>query len=338
MASYNPDRKFYVYTSEAWEEKGWYKIGETTQEPAKRIKQQDKTANPERLILVAQWDSAHHSDKEFHKVLEKSGVKKTRTDANREWFVVPGGIKEIKSAYHKLVHNSARPNSFAMRKEQQECHDKCIAAFEAGYNRFLFACVMRFGKTFTAYQTMKTLKCNNSLILTAKPEVCNSWREDLEQHVDFEGYNFIDLRTTPREEIDFTQKNVFFCSLQFLEAESSVDKTWILDLDVDLVMVDEEHYGSKTSISSEILSHFKTDRQIHISGTPYKSWRAGLFEEDNSYFYTYKDSQLGSNPGPRMVTYTMNVAKEVAEAQRAGGYVGEEAFHKIGRASCRERV
>ena len=328
LASHNPERKIYVYTTETYKEKGYYKVGETTQATVEqRIKQQDKTGNPEPLDLIAWWNSPEVSDKELHKSLEEIGYKKTRKDADREWFVVPDGVKDIKSAYHKLTHNSTRPNSFPMRKEQQECQDKCIASFEAGYDRFLFACVMRFGKTFTAYQAMKTLRYNNAIILTAKPEVCNSWREDLEQHVDFEGYSFIDLRTTPREEIDFTQKNVFFSSFQYLEAESSVDKTWILDLDVDLVMVDEEHYGSKTNISGEILSHFETARQIHISGTPYKSWRARLFKKANSYFYTYKDSQLGSNPGPRMNIYALDIAQDVAKAQRVGGFVEEDAFH-----------
>lgn len=328
LASHNPDRKIYVYTTKTYKEKDYYKVGETTQETVEqRIKQQDKTGNPEPLDLVAWWNSPDVTDKELHKSLQELGSKKTRDDANREWFVVPGGAKDIKSAYHKLTHNSTRPNSFPMRKEQQGCQDKCIAAFEAGYDRFLFDCVMRFGKTFTAYQAMKTLGYNNTIILTAKPEVCNSWREDLEQHVDFKGYNFIDVRTTPREEIDFTQKNVFFSSFQYLEAESSVDKTWILDLNVDLVMVDEEHYGSKTKISGEILSHFETARQIHISGTPFKSWRAGIFKKANSYRYTYKDSQLGSNPGPRMNIYALNVAQEVAKAQRVGGFVEEDAFH-----------
>ncbi len=319
-------RKIYVYTTETYKTKNWYKIGETTQETVEqRIKQQDKTGNPEPLDLVDWWVSPEVSDKELHKSLQELGFEKVRNE--REWFEIPGGAQDVKKAYHKITHNSIRPNSFAMRKEQQECHDKCIASFEAGYDRFLFACVMRFGKTFTAYQTMKTLGYSNALILTAKPEVCTSWREDLEQHVDFEGYNFIDLRNMSREEIDLTQKNVFFSSFQYLEAESSVDKTWILDLDVDLVMVDEEHYGSKTNISDEILSHFEIARQIHISGTPYKSWRAGLFDQANSYFYTYKDSQLGSSPGPRMNIYSLDVAQEVAKVQRAGGYTEEDGFH-----------
>lgn len=321
--------KIYVYTTETYLANGWYKIGQTSQSVEDRVRQQDGTSSAEELIVVDSWDSPDFSDREFHRFLEKEGYSRTRQDRDREWFAVAGGIDQIKKLYNKMSCGSERPNSYKMRFEQQECHDKCIASFEAGDsdNRFLFACVMRFGKTFTAYQAMKTIGCNNALILTAKPEVCTSWREDLEQHIDFEGYNFIDLRTTPEEEINLKQKNVFFSSFQYLEAESSVDKTWILDLGVDLVMVDEEHYGSKTNISNEILSHFEMTRQIHISGTPYKSWRAGLFDQANSYFYTYKDSQLGSNPGPKMNIYALDVAQAVAKAQRVGGYTEEDGFH-----------
>ena len=180
--------------------------------------------------MVAWWDSPEITDKELHKSLQELGFKKTREDADREWFVVPDGAQDVRKAYNSLAYNAARPNSFPMRKEQQECHDKCLQAFESGDSRFLFACVMRFGKTFTFYQVMKSLGCRNALVITGKPEVCNSWREDLEQHVDFAGYNFVDLRTTPFEEINFNANNVFFVSFQYLEAESSVDKTWIYDL------------------------------------------------------------------------------------------------------------
>ena len=315
----------YVYTTKIYKAKGLYKIGETNRTAEERVAEQDTTSNPEVLEIIDFFPAEGISDTQVHKQLESMGYVRTRS--NREWFCLSDPAV-VRVAHNKLRTGVARPNSFAMRKEQQECHDKCLKAFQAEYDRFLFACVMRFGKTFAFYQVMKSLGCNNTLVITAKPEVCDSWREDLEQHVDFVDYNFVDLRNTPKEQIDFNVKNVFFVSFQYLEAESSVDKTWIYDIkNIDLVGVDEEHYGSKTSISSEILSHFNKVRQIHISGTPYKSWQAGLFGKENSYFYTYKDSQLGSNPGPKQIVYVMNVAEEVAKEQRLAGYTDEDAFH-----------
>lgn len=318
-------RSIYVYSTPTYLKNGWLKVGQTDRDPEKRVREQDSTACPEELKIL--WSTTAPNtlkDEDIHNELERLGYHRVRGD-KREWFECD--VDAVKRAFNSLLKGSARPNSYSLRPEQQECHDKCLKAFESGDSRFLFACVMRFGKTFTFYQVMKSLGCRSALVITSKPEVCNSWRENLEQHVDFAGYNFVDLRTTPLEEIDLKANNVFFVSFQYLEAESSVDKTWIYDLNVDLVGVDEEHYGSKTSISDKILSHFSKVRQVHISGTPYKSWRAGLFEKANSYFYTYKDSQLGSNPGPKMNIYALNVAQEVAKAQRAGGFVEEDAFH-----------
>ena len=50
---------------------------------------------------------------------------------------------------------------------------------------------MRFGKTFASYQLAKKMNCKRVLILTFKPAVKTSWKEDLLSHVDFEGWQFI---------------------------------------------------------------------------------------------------------------------------------------------------
>lgn len=49
---------------------------------------------------------------------------------------------------------------------------------------------MCFGKTFTAYQFAKAMDYKRVLVLTFKPAVEDSWREDLLSHVDFEGWQF----------------------------------------------------------------------------------------------------------------------------------------------------
>ena len=41
---------------------------------------------------------------------------------------------------------------------------------------------MRFGKTFSAYKLAQEMDWNKVLILTFKPAVENSWKEDLESH------------------------------------------------------------------------------------------------------------------------------------------------------------
>ena len=49
---------------------------------------------------------------------------------------------------------------------------------------------MRFGKTFTTYQLAKEMKFKRVLVMTFKPAVENSWKEDLEGHMILKVGNF----------------------------------------------------------------------------------------------------------------------------------------------------
>jgi hypothetical protein len=75
----------YLYTTQTYKTKNWYKIGETIIEPIERIKQQDNASNPEPLILIAHWQvDKQITDKKVHCELETLGFEKLR--GNREWF------------------------------------------------------------------------------------------------------------------------------------------------------------------------------------------------------------------------------------------------------------
>ena len=41
-------------------------------------------------------------------------------------------------------------NGWALRKRQEECHDKLIESYKKGHKEFLIAANCRFGKTITA--------------------------------------------------------------------------------------------------------------------------------------------------------------------------------------------
>jgi hypothetical protein len=75
----------YLYTTATYQLKNWYKIGETTTDPIKRIQSQDNASNPEPLTLIAYWQVRDKiSDKQVHLELETIGFEKLR--GNREWF------------------------------------------------------------------------------------------------------------------------------------------------------------------------------------------------------------------------------------------------------------
>lgn len=88
----------YVYTTETYKSKNWYKIGITNQESGSvRISQQDGTSNPEKLEkqyevnLFGETElTAYEVEQKIHRFYERLGK---RVRDNREWFEVDGGIE-----------------------------------------------------------------------------------------------------------------------------------------------------------------------------------------------------------------------------------------------------
>ena len=81
--------KIYMYSSDTYSAKGWYKIGQTERDADTRIKEQDTTSNPEPLKKIMEWSvPAYITDNDIHDLLIRQGFNKTRTDANREWFEI----------------------------------------------------------------------------------------------------------------------------------------------------------------------------------------------------------------------------------------------------------
>ena len=65
-------------------------------------------------------------------------------------------------------------------------------------SHYLWNAKMRFGKTFATYQLAKRMKAKRVLVLTFKPAVEDSWRDDLLRHRDFEGWRYYSSRMDER--------------------------------------------------------------------------------------------------------------------------------------------
>ena len=75
----------YIYTTESFRAKGWYKIGESIRHPNKRIAEQDIASSPEPLLFIHSWVVDNSiTDKSIHELLELSGFNRLRK--GREWF------------------------------------------------------------------------------------------------------------------------------------------------------------------------------------------------------------------------------------------------------------
>ena len=337
-------RKIYVYSTKTYQAKGWLKIGETHQAVEERVKQQDGTACPEPLVVLDQWESPKHSDKNIHVSLRAMGVLPVREDTSREWYSCT--LAQVRSAYHQLTQGVARPNSYSMRPEQQDCCNEIVGHFNNGGERFLMNAKMRFGKTFTAYQVVRAMGIKKVLVLTYKPSVFDSWRNDLEQHVDFSGWSASQAKDG---KVNFNDPTVVFESFQqllnggktddngdlvFTGVKKKASSGWIYDIDWDLVILDEEHYGMKTPKATEVLDALTYSHQLKLSGTPYKTLASGEYSDEEIFSWRYVDEQKkkneeGSEPHqcmPTMKFHTFNVHPSVIEEAADSGYSEEDGF------------
>ena len=283
----------------------------------------------------------------LHAKQKRAGTWVYSESKKSEWFFDPkresvdNVVNFGKSLINEWRHGVARPNAYLMREEQQECHNKATAWFQTGGTKFLMNAKMRFGKTFTSYQIIKSLSIKRVLVLTYKPAVDAAWREDLETHVDFEGWSYtnanefssgspIILKSNSKVEILFTSFQDFndFEKPKWIEA-----KTY----HYDLVVIDEMHYGSKTERAQQSLAQLSYDKILYVSGTPLKALMSGEFLDEEIYTWSYADEQRKRQEEqqdnwetefyrwlPPMKFHTFEISEEAK--QQTSCYSSEEGF------------
>ena len=192
------------------------------------------------------------------------------------------------------------------------------------YPKFLWNCKMRFGKTFAAYQLAKRMGFQRVLILTFKPAVVSAWQEDLQTHIDFEGWQFISRNTDlTYETADKSRPIVCFGSFQdYLGVNKDTGgikarNEWVHTTNWDLVIFDEYHFGAWKENAKKLFEQededsydsqnpeqydrgnacdetwlpITTSYYLYLSGTPFRALNSGEFIEDQVYNWTYSDEQ-----------------------------------------------
>jgi len=304
-------------------------------------------------IPIGNWTDCRDEEIEskVHKLLVIRGyIKNPDSTSNTEEFEFNLTVPEIHDLVGSILNEALglapRPHSYPMRPEQQECCDKAVGCFENGGKRFLMNAKMRFGKTFTAYQIAKAMGFIKILVLSYKPQVFDSWRNDLCRHVDFDGW----VAAQAKEgKVNFDAPTVVFESFQQLLNGGKIDKDgdrvfagikkksssgWIYDTDWDLIILDEEHYGMKTPRATEVLDALKKCRyQLKLSGTPYKTLASGEYSDEEIYSWAYVDEQKQKNAGspehqcmPTMKFHAFNIHPDVIKEAANCGYVEDHAF------------
>lgn len=351
--------------------KGLLKVGYTTKEAKIRVAQQYPTKRPGnkpyRVVLeesAMRNDGSTFRDHEVHRYLKKQGHK----NPDGEWFKC--SVDDVKAAILAIKNGAKnvenRTLDFKMRPEQQAAVDKTMIHFK-NYREenpdktphFLWNAKMRFGKTFAAYQLAKKMGWKKVLVLTFKPAVQSAWQEDLQLHLDFEGWQFISRNGLTFDKADKNKPIVCFGSFQdYLGKNTSTGgiKTkneWVHTMNWDCVIFDEYHYGAWRENAKELfeaedkkeltasegdgIEYFDenvmpitTDAYLYLSGTPFRAITSGEFIEDQIFNWTYSDEQKAKeqwqgedNPYsalPRMVLMTYQMPEAIRNIAIGGEY------------------
>lgn len=363
--------KIYAYEDTNPQYAGLLKVGYTTGDVKSRVAQQYPTLrpgeSPYRIVLeetAMRNDGSSFMDHEVHRALKARGIKNPKG----EWFRCT--VDQVKAAIiavrARQLYEENRSLDFKMRPEQEAAVEKTMAYFQS-YRRenrdksphFLWNAKMRFGKTFAAYQLAKRMKWKKILVLTFKPAVQSAWEDDLKQHVDFIGWQFIKPGGLIYEDADKEKPIVCFGSFQdYLGKNKSTGgiKTkneWVHATNWDCVIFDEYHYGAwrenakdlfeaedKKEIEfargeglddfDEDIMPITTDHYLYLSGTPFRAIASGEFIEEQIFNWTYSDEQRAkakcsepNNPYlclPRMVLMTYQLPDTIRDIAMLGEF------------------
>jgi len=178
-------------------------------------------------------------------------------------------------------------------------HKQGILNLSRKTRRFLINSKMRSGKNHITYQVAKQVGYQKILILTYKPSgVDEGWKEDLD-HIEFGKTKFSFAKEMDNVEFDdnFDGIQVIFGSFQDAIGENGNKDKWLKlkNQQIDLVVIDEMHYGSETKKALSFLDTIMYKFLINLSGTPLKALRRGSFKKEQIAHFTYMDEQRAKN-------------------------------------------
>lgn len=288
----------YAYSTDTYLKQNWYKIGETTQEyPQDRIKQQDSTSNPEELELQFIFDLSKYSmdsktlESKIHKVLINAG---RHVRDRREWFVLDNGIDELKQLIESILDDSdANKLDINLKKHQIETIE-FIKHCYTKYKDCLLYHKPRSGKTYIALSHIKDNQYKNVIVLTSYPILNYQWIEHIEKFKGFKNYNIINVSEQDIIELDKTKNNILLISFQDIKggndgvfSKEKFDN--IRNINFELLVIDEVHFGTETYKSKEVLTLLNYKKLLGLSATPVKNLISGTFGVHNTHSYTIID-------------------------------------------------
>lgn len=268
--------------------------------------------------LIKKFGMAYNAEMQVQKLIQKNkgyrvGKNKRLEGAGIRSREVFGGIEldKMQEIINEVLYEVPKLKNFEMRPEQKAAHDKMVNYYKSGGKEFLLAAKMRYGKNFTLLNTAKTLNFKNILVLTYKPHVFPSLKDDLSNHVNFDGWEIVDYKTERNKISPAGDKpKIFMSSAQLAQYKKSnaeddenydLEKTSISDIrknlevlkkiDWDFIIADEYHYGTSTVNFMNMLKELKYKHISYVSGTAMKDIETGRFDDRQIFEWSYIDEQ-----------------------------------------------
>lgn len=332
----------YAYCLEGVEShKGYIKVGYTDRDADTRIREQLHTsAVPYKILLTESAmcsDGSCFTDHDVHNILKRNGFRQFNQGEDRnEWFFcsvndVCAAINELKSGE---IFNAVRTENFKMRPEQTRAVMRTAEYYKSAIKddptrapKFLWNAKMRFGKTFAAYQLCRKMDLKRILVLTFKPAVESAWHEDLQTHVDFEGWQFISNKDARNNNIDIdrafrnadkSKPIVVFGSFQDLlgtnENGGIKTKNEFIHTEVwDIVIFDEYHFGAWRENARKLFENPDEETDADFDMEKYQNEEAG-----NAYNETFL---------PISTSYYLYLSGTPFRAINSGEFIEEQIFN-----------
>ena len=260
--------RIYAYAIADAAHHGQLKVGQTTRDVKRRVAEQLKTAAIQNFTIeldeaAERDDGSIFTDHEVRAALVKKGF----SNSVLEW--VHCTVADVATVLAELRTGKrlggTHHETFGLRDEQLDAVNKTLDYYQSIWAedafaapRFLWNAKMRFGKTFTTYQLAKKLQTKRVLVLTFKPAVEDAWQTDLENHVDFDGWQYLSRSTGgDPTQIDRAKPVVYFGSFQDLLGRDAAGNIkprneWLHAVNWDLVVFDEYHFGAWRDTANEL--------------------------------------------------------------------------------------
>lgn len=269
--------------------------------------------------------SLTHYSREFFKGATIQDVQDAISDIKKDYsektqryqFYSAEDLKPQTMVYPRVEKYDLRPN-------QRETVKAFKNAILNGRKNLLMYAVMRFGKSFTAMNCALEMEAKLVVVVSAKADIATEWKKTVESHVKFADYEFINADNLKLDnnlissKLNSGKKVVVFLTLQDLNGEKIKEKhKELFKLNIDLLLVDETHFGARAEKYGEVLNKnntindkaqekekdvidyedaeeiikiFKRKVTIHLSGTPYRILMGSEFKkEDIIAFYQFND-------------------------------------------------